>query len=164
MADFVAVLKKTLDKYGEPALDVRARIYDGARAALVKKLAEFSPPLSADVIAKQKRSLEDAISSVERDYAKPAPASDPLAELEHIFSSIDRNKNQSSHVKPSATPAPAWQPAKPAQPAPAARTEPSWQRPAPTPPPPPARAETVNEQAAGAATRPTTMAPMSLPE
>ena len=149
MADFVAVLKKALDKYGEPALDVRTRTYDGARAALVKKLADFSPPLSADVIAKQKRSLEDAISSVERDYAKAAPASDPLAELEHIFSSIDRNKNQSSHVKPPVTPAPApaWQPAKPAQPAPVARTEPSWQRPAPTPPPA-ARAETVNEQAA----------------
>ncbi|MGX9143038.1 hypothetical protein [Mesorhizobium sp. 128a] len=152
MADFVAVLKKALDKYGEPALDVRTRTYDGARAALVKKLADFSPPLSADVIAKQKRSLEDAITSVERDYAKPAPASDPLAELEHIFSSIDRNKNQPSHVKPSTTPAsapaPAWQPAKPVQPAPVARAEPSWQRPAPTPPPPAARAETVNEQAA----------------
>jgi hypothetical protein len=153
MADFVAVLKKALDKYGEPALDVRTRTYDGARAALVKKLADFSPPLSADVIAKQKRSLEDAISSVERDYAKATPASDPLAELEHIFSSIDRNKNQPSHVKPSTTPAPAtvpaWQPAKTTtQPAPAARTEPSWQRPAPTPPPPAARAETVNEQAA----------------
>lgn len=148
MADFVAVLKKALDKYGEPALDVRTRTYDGARAALVKKLADFSPPLSADVIAKQKRSLEDAISSVERDYAKATPASDPLAELEHIFSSIDRNKNQPSHVKPLAAPAPAWQPAKPVQPAPAARTEPSWQRPAPTPPPPAARAETINEQAA----------------
>ena len=149
MADFVAVLKKALDKYGEPALDVRTRTYDGARAALVKKLADFSPPLSADVIAKQKRSLEDAISSVERDYAKATPASDPLAELEHIFSSIDRNKNQSSHVKPPATPAlaPAWQPAKPAPSAPVARTEPSWQRPAPTPPPA-ARAETVNDPAA----------------
>jgi len=146
MADFVAVLKKALDKYGEPALDVRARTYDGARAALVKKLAEFSPPLSADVIAKQKRSLEDAIASVERDYAKPAPASDPLAELEHIFSSIDRNKNQSSHVKPGVAPAPAWQPAKPTPPAPAARTEPSWQRPAPAPQPP-TRRETINKPA-----------------
>ncbi len=99
-ADFVSVLKKALDKYGEPALDTRKRIYDGARSALDKKLAEFSPPLSPEVINKQKRSLEDAITSVERDYAKSAPVSDPLAELEDIFSSIDRNKNQSSHVRP----------------------------------------------------------------
>ncbi len=147
MADFVAVLKKALDKHGEPALDVRTRTYEGARAALVKKLAEFSPPLPADVISKQKRSLEDAITSVERDYARAAPASDPLAELEHIFSSIDRNKNQSSHVKPPVKTEPAW-PAKPVvQSQPAAKTEPSWQRPAPTPPPPTARAETINKQA-----------------
>lgn len=147
MADFVAILKRALDKHGDETPEKRTRIYDSVRTMLAKKLADYSPPLATEAITTQKRSLEDAIASVERDYAKPAPASDPLAELEHIFSSIDRNKNQSSHVKPLAAPAPAWQPAKPVQPAPAARAEPSWQRPAPTPPPA-ARAETVNEQAA----------------
>ncbi|RWD56432.1 MAG: hypothetical protein EOS36_27630, partial [Mesorhizobium sp.] len=99
MADFVGVLKKQLEKHGEPSSELRKRIYENARAALAKQLANYSPPLSADVVSRQKRSLEDAISSVERDYAKPAPApkpapaEDPLAELEHIFSSIDRNKN-----------------------------------------------------------------------
>lgn len=149
MADFVAILKRALDKHGDETPEKRTRIYDSVRTMLAKKLADYSPPLATEAITTQKRSLEDAIASVERDYAKPAPASDPLAELEHIFSSIDRNKNQSSHVKPPVTPAPApaWQPAKPVQPTPVARTEPSWQRPAPTPPPA-ARAETVNEQAA----------------
>ncbi|MBN9253918.1 MULTISPECIES: hypothetical protein [unclassified Mesorhizobium] len=103
MADFVSVLKKQLEKKGDPSFEVRKQIYDGARAVLAKKLADYSPPLPADVITKQKRSLEDAIASVERDYAKPvakpAPEVDPLAELEHIFSSIDRNKNQPSHVR-----------------------------------------------------------------
>jgi len=115
MADFVGVLKKQLEKHGEPSSELRKRIYENARAALGKKLADYSPPLSADVVSKQKRSLEDAISSVEREYAtpapapKPAPAEDPLAELEHIFSSIDRNKNQPSHVRqpPVAKPEPA---------------------------------------------------------
>ena len=148
MADFVAILKRALDKHGDETPEKRTRIYDSVRTMLAKKLADYSPPLATEAIATQKRSLEDAIASVERDYAKPAPASDPLAELEHIFSSIDRNKNQSSHVKPLAAPAPAWQPAKPVQPAPTTRAEPSWQRPAPTPPPPAARAETINEQAA----------------
>lgn len=148
MADFVAILKRALDKHGDETPEKRTRIYDSVRTMLAKKLADYSPPLATEAITTQKRSLEDAIASVERDYAKPAPASDPLAELEHIFSSIDRNKNQSSHVKPLAAPAPAWQPAKPVQPAPATRAEPSWQRPAPTPPPPAARAETINEQAA----------------
>lgn len=148
MADFVAILKRALDKHGDETPEKRTRIYDSVRTMLAKKLADYSPPLATEAITTQKRSLEDAIASVERDYAKPAPASDPLAELEHIFSSIDRNKNQSSHVKPLAAPAPAWQPAKPVQPAPATRAEPSWQRPAPTPPPPAARAETIDEQAA----------------
>lgn len=155
MADFVAVLKKALDKYGEPTPETRTRTYDGARSALVKKLAEFSPPLSADVVAKQKRSLEDAIASVERDYAKSVPETDPLAELEHIFSSIDRNKNQPSHTRQPVKAEPAWpappaakpepykpepnkpEPYRPAPP-PAAKVEPSWQPAAAQPAPKPA--------------------------
>lgn len=141
MADFVAVLKKALDKYGEPTPETRTRTYDGARSALVKKLAEFSPPLSADVVAKQKRSLEDAIASVEREYAKSVPEADPLAELEHIFSSIDRNKNQPSHTRQPVKAEPAW-PAPPVakpepyrpEPAPAAKAEQGWQKPAPVQP------------------------------
>ncbi|AZO27440.1 hypothetical protein ABID26_006813 [Mesorhizobium shonense] len=134
MADFVSVLKKQLEKHGEPSSELRKRIYENVRTALVKKLAEYSPPLAPDIVSKQKRSLEDAISSVEREYTKPAPApkpvpaEDPLAELEHIFSSIDRNKNQPSHVRqpPMAKPEPAKpEPFKPA-PAPV-QTEPNWQ-------------------------------------
>ncbi|MDX8502884.1 hypothetical protein RFM99_31460 [Mesorhizobium sp. VK4C] len=134
MADFVSVLKKQLEKHGEPSSELRKRIYENVRTALVKKLAEYSPPLAPDIVSKQKRSLEDAISSVEREYTKPAPApkpvpaEDPLAELEHIFSSIDRNKNQPSHVRqpPVAKPEPAKpEPFKPA-PAPV-KTEPNWQ-------------------------------------
>lgn len=140
MADFVSVLKRQLDKHGEPGLDTRKRIYDGARTALEKRLAEFSPPLSAEVIAKQKRSLEDAVASVERDYAKSAPDTDPLAELEHIFSSIDRNKNQPSHARQPTKEEPTWpappaakpEPYRPAPP-PAAKVEPSWQKPTQAP-------------------------------
>ncbi|RTM02111.1 MAG: hypothetical protein EKK31_20705 [Hyphomicrobiales bacterium] len=131
MADFVSVLKKQLEKKGEPSFEVRKQIYDGARAVLAKKLAEYSPPLAPDVVSKQKRSLEDAISSVEREYVKRVPAEDPLAELEHIFSSIDRNRNQPSHARQPAAPAPAKPDpfkSEPFKPAPTpARTEPSWQ-------------------------------------
>ncbi|RRH94356.1 hypothetical protein EH240_27200 [Mesorhizobium tamadayense] len=168
MADFVSVLKKQLDKHGEPSSELRKRIYENAREMLAKKLAEYSPPLSADVISKQKRSLEDAVVSVEREYTKPAPApklapaEDPLAELEHIFSSIDRNKNQPSHVrqppvtkpepakpepfKPAPAPVktePSWQSASKAEPSwqSAAKPEPSWQKTPPAPPPMPSPRE-----------------------
>ncbi|MGN6536820.1 MAG: hypothetical protein ACTHKQ_13980 [Mesorhizobium sp.] len=121
MADFVAVLRKTLDGLGETTPEVRAKVYDKARSTIAAKLAAINPPPPAAVAERQKRTLEDAIATVESGYAKPVPpASDPLAELENIFSSIDRNKNQPNHVRPQPTTAPAT-----------ARTEPAWQPPQP---------------------------------
>ncbi|RWO72982.1 MAG: hypothetical protein EOS17_06765 [Mesorhizobium sp.] len=148
MADYVAILKKALGKHGDETPEKRTRIYASVRTMLAKKLEEYSPPPAAEAIATQMRSLEDAIASVERDYAKSLPETDPLAELEHIFSSIDRNKNQPSHTRQPAKAESAW-PAPPAakpesyQPAPppAAKVEPSWQRATPAPSQP-ARADT----------------------
>ncbi|TIV57747.1 MAG: hypothetical protein E5V80_21400, partial [Mesorhizobium sp.] len=97
MADFIAVLKKTIDNLSENTPEMRSKVYDKARATIAKKLADRVPPLAPSVVDQQKRTLEDAISSVERSYAKSVPAADPLAELEHIFSSIDRNRNQPTH-------------------------------------------------------------------
>ncbi|MER9104216.1 hypothetical protein NKH95_09705 [Mesorhizobium sp. M0848] len=140
MADYVAILKKALGKHGDETPEKRTRIYASVRTMLAKKLEEYSPPPAAEAIATQMRSLEDAIASVERDYAKSLPETDPLAELEHIFSSIDRNKNQPTHTRQPAKAESAW-PAPPAakpesyQPAPppAAKVEPSWQRATPAP-------------------------------
>ncbi|MFK0691886.1 hypothetical protein ACFX5Q_27315, partial [Mesorhizobium sp. IMUNJ 23033] len=145
MADFVAVLKKTIDGLGENTPEIRARVYDKARATIAKKLADHVPPLAPSVADQQKRTLEDAISSVERTYAKNVPAADPLAELEHIFSSIDRNKNQPSHTRQPAKTEPTWPPPPMAKPEPAksetvrpappaAKAEPSWQKTPQTPP------------------------------
>ncbi|MER9294994.1 hypothetical protein NKI38_00595 [Mesorhizobium sp. M0621] len=148
MADFVAILKKALDKHGDETPEKRTRIYASVRTMLAKKLEDYSPPLATEAITTQKRSLEDAIVSVERDYAQSVPETDPLAELEHIFSSIDRNKNQPSHTRQPAKAESAW-PAPPAAkpepyqpaPTPAAKVEPSWQRSTPVPSQP-ARADT----------------------
>lgn len=145
MADFVAVLKKTLDGLGETTPDVRAKVYDKARATIESKLAAINPPPPAAVAERQRKALEDAIASVEKDYTKSAqPPLDPLAELENIFSSIDRNRTQQTHVRPATK-------SEPAAPAPRAQTptssrveerpaqaQPSWQKPQPEPQPAPA--------------------------
>ncbi|MGX5826118.1 hypothetical protein [Mesorhizobium sp. 43Arga] len=152
MADFVAVLKKALGRHGDETPEKRTRIYDSVRSMLAKKLEEYSPPLATEAISAQKHSLENAITSVEREYAKSVPETDPLAELEHIFSSIDRNKNQPSHTRQPVKAEPAWpappaakpepyrpapaakpEPYRPAPP-PAAKAEPSWQKPTPVQP------------------------------
>lgn len=135
MADFVAVLKKTLDGLGETTPDVRAKVYDKARATIESKLAAINPPPPAAVADRQRKALEDAIATVEQDYNKSAQPLDPLAELENIFSSIDRNRTQQTHVRPAtktepAAPAPRPQPAAP----PRSEERPaqtSWQRPQP---------------------------------
>lgn len=122
MADFVAVLKKTIDGMGETTPETRSRVYDKARSTIAAKLAAIDPPPSASLAERQTKALEDAIATVEQSYAKPvpppapAPAADPLSELENIFSSIDRNRNQPSHASPSARAEPAGQPPKAAAP------------------------------------------------
>ena len=111
MADFVAVLKKTLGGLGETTPEIRARVYEKARATIAAKLAALDPQPPAAVAERQTKMLEEAIAAVEREYAPPPPPPaaevDPLAELENIFSSIDRNRTQQTHLAPPAPVAPA---------------------------------------------------------
>ncbi len=85
MADFVAVLKKTLDGLGEATPAMRERVYEKARATIAAKLAAINPPPPPSVAERQKRTLEDAIAVIEREYAA---ISDPLSELENVFASL----------------------------------------------------------------------------
>ena len=85
MADFVAVLRKTLDGMGETTPATRERVYEKARATVAAKLAAINPPPPPSVADRQKRALEDAIASIEKEYAAN---SDPLAELEDVFASL----------------------------------------------------------------------------
>lgn len=140
MVDFVPILKQALAKHGDDTPEKRTRIYASVRAMLGKKLAEKSPPMPAEAISNQERLLEEAIASVDQEYTRSVPETDPLAELENIFSSIDRNRNQPSHTRQPAKAEPAWaappaakpEPYRPAPPA-AAKVEPSWPKPTPAP-------------------------------
>ncbi len=90
MADFVAVLRKTIDGLGESTPSARQKIYDKARATVEGKLAAINPPPAASVAERQRRILEDAIAEVEAGYAAPASiGTDPFAELESVFSRGD---------------------------------------------------------------------------
>ena len=69
MADFVAVLKKTIDGLGENTPAMREKVYQKARSTVAAKLAAITPPPPAAVAERQKRALEDAIAAVESSYA-----------------------------------------------------------------------------------------------
>ncbi|MBX3579706.1 MAG: hypothetical protein KF723_21085 [Rhizobiaceae bacterium] len=128
MADFVAVLKKTIDGMGESTPSARQKIYDKARATVESKLAAISPPPTALVADRQRRILEDAIARVEADYASPAAvSSDPFAELESVFARSDDFSRRPAEPAPApsygrASPAPAA-PQAPADPAPVSAYE-----------------------------------------
>ena len=115
MADFVAVLKKTLDGLGSTTPAAREKVYEKARATIEAKLAAINPPPPRSVADRQRQALEDAIVVIEREYTA---ASDPLAELENVFASLKNPQPPRPAVAP---PRPAATPPRPA-PAPIQQT------------------------------------------
>lgn len=93
MADFVAVLNKTIEGLGDRnTQDMRQKIYERAKKAVADKLAAISPAPTAAQSARQFKLLDDAIVTVEERYVRPpilevpapeikAASSDPLADF-----------------------------------------------------------------------------------
>jgi hypothetical protein len=124
MADFVAVLRKTLDGLGETTPETRERVYDKARSTIAAKLAAINPPPPPAVADRQRQALEDAIRTLESEFARPVPAakpySDPIEELESVFASLGRPGS----AAPKPAPAPAVAPVAKAAPRPLPKLEP----------------------------------------
>ena len=88
MADFVAVLKKTIDAQADKSPELRQRVYAKARATIEQKLVTANA--SQVVAVRQRKILEDAIEEAEAFYAPPAstpaveePQTDPLEDFLH---------------------------------------------------------------------------------
>ncbi len=85
MADFVAVLRKTLDGIDSPTPEMRQKVYAKARTTIAAKLEAINPKPPQNVIERQMAALETAISDVEAAYKQSKSFSDadddPLAEF-----------------------------------------------------------------------------------
>ena len=116
MADFTAVLRKTIDGLGETTPETRARVYDKARATISAKLAAMNPAPAPAVVERQRKVLEDAIASLEAEYTTPPSAEMvPEEDLDDIMAQLSKPEG----LKPA--PAPVMeQPVAPAKPDPAA--------------------------------------------
>lgn len=115
MADFVAVLRKTIDSLAEHTPEARARVYAKARATIAGKLAALNPPPPPTVFERQKRALEDAIGTVEAEYE--AAESTPLDEdedLEVAIASLGQAQPYESPRPHASEPAGAYEPYEPA--------------------------------------------------
>lgn len=86
MADFVAVLRKTIGALGDNTPAMREKVYEKARATIEAKLAALNPPPPPAAVERQRRALEDAIAAVRAEYDAPAA---PRGEtFEDAFSSL----------------------------------------------------------------------------
>jgi len=99
MADFVAVLKKTIDAQADKSPELRQRVYAKARGTIEQKLVTANA--SQAVAVRQRKILEDAIEEVEAFYAPPAH--EPVVEepqidaLEDFLQESARSSGASSY-------------------------------------------------------------------
>lgn len=72
MADFVAVLRKTIGGLEHNTPEAREKVFAKARNAIDNKLASMDPPPPQVVADRQRKALEDAIVAVRAEYEPPA--------------------------------------------------------------------------------------------
>lgn len=81
MADFVAVIRRTVDGLSDNVPEMRAKVYEKARGAVRRQLENMKPRPSDEMIERQMSKLEAAIGEVESDHAEALPAlDDPFIE------------------------------------------------------------------------------------
>jgi hypothetical protein len=68
MADFIAVLQKAVDGLPNNTPIMRARVYEKARAAVIRQLGDMSPPPPEYLLQRQLSKLDAAIREVEYQY------------------------------------------------------------------------------------------------
>jgi len=141
MADYFAVLNKTLAGFGEPNQQLRTKLYERARLTIRRQLDGRSPALDDAAMMDEMQKLEKAIADIESGFADGAPPSAPASAPEPAPQQESPKApavDSASPIEDILEPAPVAEPAKP-QPAPPPPPPPAPE-PAPTPPPPPAPA------------------------
>ena len=96
MADFVAVLKKTIDAQADQSPELRQRVYAKARATIEQKLVTANA--SQAFAVRQRNLLEAAIAEVEAYYApSPKPTEEPVDDaLEDFLHGAEPDQTRSA--------------------------------------------------------------------
>lgn len=80
MADFIAVIRRAVDGLSNNTPEMRARVYEKARAAVVRQLENMSPRPPEHMLQRQLDKLDAAIREVEAEHAEALPAVDTAPE------------------------------------------------------------------------------------
>ncbi|AMM85704.1 hypothetical protein AZF01_16200 [Martelella sp. AD-3] len=89
MADFTAVIRRAVEGLPEQSPELRARVYEKARSAVVRQMENMSPPPPEALIKRQIDKIDAAIAEVENEFAEALPPGDdatgdePVAEERH---------------------------------------------------------------------------------
>ena len=76
MADYHAVLQRTLSGFTDPKPQLRMKLYERARTTIERQLTNREPPVVGDALSSELHKLEQAIASVEQSYDPSYP--DPV--------------------------------------------------------------------------------------
>lgn len=76
MADFIAVIRRAVSGLTNNTPEMRAKVYDKARGAVVRQLENMSPRPSEDMFRRQLDKLESAIREVEAEHVEALPAAE----------------------------------------------------------------------------------------
>ena len=79
MTDFVAVIRRAVDGLKDNNPEMRAKVYEKARAAVLKQLENMKPRPTDDVISRQMAKLDAAVLAVENEHADALPAENPVS-------------------------------------------------------------------------------------
>lgn len=116
MADFIAVIRRAVDGLSNNTPEMRARVYEKARSAVVRQLENMSPRPPEHMLHRQLEKLDAAIREVEAEHAEALP---PLADV--AMPSFEPELERQPEPQP--------QPVTDVQPEP----QPVWMQPAPEP-------------------------------
>ncbi len=103
MVDFVAVIEKAVNGLADNTPEMREKVYEKARAAIVRQLDNIDPPVSDAVKDKQLAKLEEAIAEVEDRNTEAIIDDDAFTDM---FADDDAAAMESEAAVPEADPEP----------------------------------------------------------
>ena len=80
MADYHAVLQRTLAGFKDPKPELRLKLYERARTTIARQLENRTPAVTGDALVAELDKLEYAIYEIERSFDPSYPPPTPAAE------------------------------------------------------------------------------------
>ena len=105
MVDFVAVIERAVNGLSDNTPEMRQKVYEKARGAIRRQLANIDPPVSEAVRHRQLAKLEEAIQQIEDANTESLPEIDEDS-FADILSEGQIDENDLGEEEPVADPAP----------------------------------------------------------